>query len=263
MTILALYFSGTGNTKFVVETMRQEFEKYEIEMTCLSIEAFKDEDIPKIALADYILVAYPVHGSMSPLNMWQFIKNLAPHLEDKKAIVIATQLMFSGDGGGYMARILRKHRAEVVSIEHFNMPSNLADVKWFKLKNGVDAKAVVDVTRKRIEGYCSDFAKSLFVKRGDTLSALLIGALNRVPFSKWERKLARNVKINLSTCTRCEKCVANCPVENLRLEDGRIMQSCKCIICYRCVNLCPTKSISILSKKPPTIQYEGIAHLYE
>ncbi|HSN67287.1 MAG TPA: 4Fe-4S binding protein, partial [Fusibacter sp.] len=101
------------------------------------------------------------------------------------------------------------------------------------------------------------------VKRGDSVSALLIGALNRVPFSKWERKLARNVKINLNTCTRCEKCVLRCPVQNLRLEDGRIMQSCNCIICYRCVNLCPTKSISILSKKPPIMQYEGIAHLYE
>ena len=263
MTILALYFSGTGNTKFVVDTMCRAFKKYEIDMTAISIEMFNDDDIPKIALADYILVAYPVHGSMAPLNMWRFIKNLAPHLEDKKAIVIATQLMFSGDGGAYMARILRKCHAQIVSIEHFNMPSNLADVKLFKLKNGKEAKAVVDVTRQRIELYCMDFAKNILVKRGDSVSALLIGALNRVPFSKWERKLARNVKINLNTCTRCEKCVSCCPVQNLRLEDGRIMQSCKCIICYRCVNLCPSKSISILSKKPPINQYEGVAHLYE
>ncbi len=263
MTILALYFSGTGNTQFVVETMRQVFKTYEIEMTCLSIETFTDDDLPKIAQADYILIAYPVHGSMAPLNMWQFIRNLTPNLEGKKAIVIATQLMFSGDGGAYMARILKKCRADVVSIEHFNMPSNLADFKWFKLKNGKEAKVVVDVTIQNIEKYCMNFANNVFIKRGDTKRALLIGALNRVPFSKLERKLARNVKINLRTCTRCEKCVLSCPVNNLRLEDGRIMQSCKCIVCYRCVNLCPTKSMSILSKKPPIEQYEGISHLYE
>ncbi len=263
MTILALYFSGTGNTAFVLEAMSQAFNKYEIDMTCLSIETFTEDDIPKIALADYILIAYPVHGSMAPLNMWHFIRDNASHFKDKNAIVIATQLMFSGDGGAYMARILKKYHAQVVSIEHFKMPSNLADVKLFKLRNGEEAKAIVDVTRLRIEQYCLDFANNTMIKRGDSVRALLMGALNRIPFSKLERKYARNVKIDLKSCTRCEKCVLSCPVDNLRLEEGRIMQSCKCILCYRCVNLCPTKSISILSKKSPVAQFEGVSHLYE
>jgi hypothetical protein len=46
---------------------------------------------------------------------------------DKTVGVIVTQLLFSGDGGAYFARILRKLGIKVVDITHFNMPSNLSD----------------------------------------------------------------------------------------------------------------------------------------
>ena len=258
MTILGLYFSGTGNTKFVVDTMIQEFKKYDIEMSAISIEDFVDEDIEKIKNADRLLFAYPVYGSMAPMIMWKFVRKISEHLEDKKTIVIATQLMFSGDGGAYLARLLRKGHAEIESIEHFNMPSNLSDVKIFKTKNGEEAKAVAERTRQRIELYCMDYSKNIKNKKGDGVGSLLLGAIQRVPFSKWERKLAKNVKIDHNLCTRCEICCQTCPTKNLSLKDNLISQNGDCTICYRCVNNCPEKAISILSKKRPKTQYKGI-----
>jgi len=258
MTILALYFSGTGNTKFVVDTMAEEFKKYDIEMSSISIEDFTDEDIDKIKSADRLLFAYPVYGSMAPMIMWRFVRKMSAHLEDKKTIVIATQLMFSGDGGAYLARLLRKGHAEIESIEHFNMPSNLADVKLFKVRNGEEAKMMADKTRQRIELYCMDYAKNIRNKKGDGVGSLLLGALQRVPFSKWERKLAKNVKIDHSHCSKCGICVESCPTKNLNLVDNQIAQNGDCTLCYRCVNNCPEKVISILSKKSPKEQYKGI-----
>ena len=69
MKILTLYFSGTGNTAFVVKEMAKSFKKYKIDMEAISIEAFTDEDIPKIIDADRLIFAYPVYGSMSPMLM--------------------------------------------------------------------------------------------------------------------------------------------------------------------------------------------------
>lgn len=258
MKILALYFSGTGNTKFVVEEMKNAFVKHGIDLELLSIEDYTDEDALKISEADCLLFANPVYGSMAPMIMWRFVKQICPLLEDKKTAVIVTQLMFSGDGGAYLARILRRCHAEIISIEHFFMPSNLVDVKMFKVKNDAEAMKVATVTRQRVELYCSDFANNIMRKRGDGVGSLLLGAMQRIPFSKWEKKLAANVKISDSLCIKCGKCVAICPMDNLHLVDDKIKQDGKCTLCYRCVNQCPQKAISIMSKKKPTVQYQGI-----
>lgn len=258
MKILCLYFSGTGNTKFVVEEMKIQFNTHHIELELLSIEDYTDEDGQRIIDADCLLFANPVYGSMSPMIMWHFVKKISPLLKEKKAAVIVTQLMFSGDGGAYLARILRKYQAEVISIEHFFMPSNLADMKMFKVKNHEEAISVANKTRQKVERYCANFANNKMKKRGDSIGSLLLGAMQRGPFFKLEKKLANDVKISDALCIKCGKCVKLCPMDNLHLVDEKIQQDGKCTLCYRCVNQCPKKAISIMSKKKPLTQYHGI-----
>jgi ferredoxin len=227
-------------------------------MTVINIEDFQEHDVEKIKEADRLLFAYPVYGSMAPMIMWQFVKRICPYLDDKKTMVVATQQMFSGDGGAYLARILRKCYAQVVSIEHFNMPSNLSDVKLFKVLDEEEARKVGDRVKQKIALYCMDVAKNILTKRGDGVGSILLGSIQRIPFSKWERKLVKNVKIDLDRCTTCGHCVAICPMDNLYVENDKIAQNGNCTLCYRCVNQCPEKAISILSKRPPLKQYKGI-----
>ena len=255
MKILAMYFSGTGNTKYVVEKMKASFEKLSVDLEMISIESFSDEDRVKIESADFLLFAYPVYGSMAPMIMWHFIKRIAKVIEDKKSIVIATQSSFSGDGGAYLARILRKCYAPIVSIEHFKMPSNISDSKFLGNESESAAQKKIKITEKRIELYCMDFVKDVKRKRGDGVGSILLGSVQRVPFSKWEKKLSKSVKIDSEICTKCGLCVQNCPMTNLELSENQITQNGNCTLCYRCVNLCPVKAISIFSKNKPTEQY--------
>ena len=258
MKILAFYFSGTGNTAFIVNQLKASFAKNKVDMEIINIENFEQADEEKIASADYVLFAYPVYGAMAPMIMWRFIKQIAALLEDKQAIVIANQMLFSGDGGSYLARILRKCHAQIVAIEHFKMPTNLSDVKIFRVKNGEQAKALTLKVEQQIDLFCSDFVKGIRFKRGDGAGSILLGSLLRIPFSKGERKWVKNVKINENKCTLCGKCESDCPVEALRLVDGRVSQVADCTLCYRCVNRCPESAISILGKSGPSKRYEGI-----
>lgn len=258
MTLLTFYFSGTGNTKFVVSQMQTAFLSHGVQMDLVDIEAFQESDIERIKAADYVMFAYPVYGAMAPMIMWRFVREISAHLEDKQTLVVATQMMFSGDGGAYLARILRKCKALVVSIEHFTMPNNLSDVRLFKTRNGEANRRLIEKTKQSIELYCLDTSKKLLFKRGDGFGSILLGCTTRIPFSKWERKLSKDVKIQTDRCTLCGVCVTLCPMKNLELGAGKIDQKGDCTLCYRCVNRCPEKAISILSKKPPTVQYLGV-----
>ena len=48
-------------------------------------------------------------------------------------------------------------------------------------------------------------------------------------------------KIQLENCTRCLKCVKDCPSDAIDIEEGRINSSC--IHCGHCVAICPESTV--------------------
>ncbi len=255
--LLTLYFSGTGNTKYVVDALTEHLNNKEIDNRVINIEGFDPIDIHHIENADFILFAYPVYGSMTPMLVWQFVREYGAYFEGKKAAVLATQWMASGDGGAYLARILKKCKMDVVSIEHFNMANNISDVSWLPIKNGNQLDKKRKHVDQKIELFALDLANQRYYKIGSRWYSMVMGAFQRIPFSKMERKLAKDVKIDMKTCSRCQLCVDKCPMKNLSLEADGVAQKGVCTLCYRCVNLCPQQSISIFSKKKPRVQYKG------
>lgn len=48
--------------------------------------------------------------------------------------------------------------------------------------------------------------------------------------------------INLEKCTRCLKCVKDCPATAITIETGEIADTC--IHCGHCVAICPEMAVS-------------------
>lgn len=264
MKIVMLYFSGSGNTAYLMRQLERQWENLSVSYQTFEMEKFQEEDVSALEDADYILFAYPVFGSMAPMIVWRFVKKYAAAFKGKKGAVVATQAVFSGDGGAYLARILKKCEMDVVSIEHFKMPSSRSDGRFFSAPSEEKKAAARKAVNQKAELYAIDFAKERFYKIGDHFSAMLLGAFQRIPFSKMERRLSKNIRFDWSRCIACGLCTEICPVDNLSLildskaGEPAVAQAGKCSICYRCVNQCPQKAISILGKRPPREQYKGI-----
>lgn len=97
MNNLYLYFSGTGNTRYVIEKFSELLEttnKYQM----MSIE-HKDIDYAKtIENSDMITIGYPIYGSDLPYIVSDFLKKYKASFHGKNIITIVTQYKFSGDG---------------------------------------------------------------------------------------------------------------------------------------------------------------------
>lgn len=258
MNILCLYFSGTGNTEYVVEKIVEKIKNSTIKCIIKNIENFKNEDLEKISNFDTILFAYPIYGSMAPIIFRNFVEKNKEHFRGKKAIVVITQYLFSGDGGAYLARKLKKNGMDVIAIEHFNMPNNLSDVNIFKVKNGVDNKNKIEKTNKKIEKFSINIINNNYKKIGDNIFSLFLGLLQRGLFSKAEPKLMKSIKIDNNLCIKCGLCIKKCPVNNLYEENDIMKHNNNCTFCYRCINLCPEKAISLIGNKKPKTQFKGI-----
>ncbi|MDE6399069.1 MAG: hypothetical protein K2L51_07090, partial [Clostridiales bacterium] len=46
-------------------------------------------------------------------------------------------------------------------------------------------------------------------------------------------------------CLHCNKCVRDCPTNNIKVEDGKFTFGKKCLMCTRCSFLCPADAIKI------------------
>jgi len=257
MRISAIYFSGTGNTEFVVNEIGLGFKAKGCEFNAVSIEKFDSGGASLVKDADFIIFGYPIYGSMAPRIIREFIAEHHNLFAGKTVGVIITQLLFSGDGGAYFARVLRGFGIKVVDITHFNMPSNLSDADVFKIKNGAANRKQIETAKRKSARYAERIVSGSFKRTGDNLFSRCLGLEQRVPFRAGEKYLSKSLKIDSNLCNLCGKCVSRCPMKNLFIEGDILQQNKNCTLCYRCVNLCPQKAISVLIKKKPTVQYKG------
>jgi len=51
------------------------------------------------------------------------------------------------------------------------------------------------------------------------------------------------VKIDVEACIGCGACEGACPVEAIKMEDGKAVVSDACIDCGACISECPVDAI--------------------
>ena len=249
--MLMLYFSGTGNSKYIANLFAEKTGA-----KCHSIE--ENLDFAKLIVGhDKVAFCYPIYGSCVPRIMREFVSAHAAQLNDKKLIIFCTQLMFSGDGACAFTRLLPNSRDNVVYAEHFNMPNNICNFALFPVKNREQAKKYLLTAEKKMNKVCNNIKQGIVKKRGFSTFSWLLGKVQSASWPTIEAKNISSARVD-KDCVRCGICVKLCPVKNLSLDEKGIKQHDNCIICYRCVNACPEKAITVLLHKKPWVQYKGV-----
>lgn len=249
--MLMLYFSGTGNSKYMANSFSKKTGAH-----CYSIETNMNFS-KEILINDTIGFCYPTYGGCVPRIMREFVAKHTKDLKGKKLIIFCTQLMFSGDGARAFIDLLPKNYAEVIYAEHFNMPNNLCNTPIFPVKNGAAIKKCVSQAEAKMDIVCKNIKKGKIIKRGFNSFSHAIGLSQSSYWPAIEEKNKSSVKVHES-CINCGLCVNLCPMKNLVQSPDGINHLNNCTLCYRCVNACPHQAITVLGHKKPKVQYKGI-----
>lgn len=234
--MIMLYFSGTGNSKFIAHNFSKilDCDYYSIEEKKPFHDMIKDHSI--------IAFCYPIYGSLVPKIMRQFVSNHVPILKGKKIIVFCTQLLFSGDGARALTDLIPDKHCQYIYAEHFNMPNNICNFPLFPITSKEHNEKVKKKSFIKIKKACADIQAGRVKLKGFHMFSRILGMTQGLFWPKMEKKLAGAIQID-DSCTKCGRCIALCPVNNLKLENGSITTNNNCICCYRCLNLCPQKAI--------------------
>ena len=241
--ITGVYFSGTGNSKFALETFCKELGA----VKCCSIEDADAAD--KIRKAGTIIFAYPVQFSYVPMIVQDFVAENNSPWKGKRVFVIATMGLFSGDGAGCLGRLLKKHGAEIIGGLHLKMPDSIGDEKALKRpleKN----RELVKLARRKIRYAVAHFKAGEPTQEGLGIHYHLAGLFGqRLYFRRHTRHYSDKLRINADKCIGCGKCEKLCPMDNIDIKNGKAIPGSKCTMCYRCINRCPMQAITLLGKE--------------
>ncbi len=250
--MLMLYFSGTGNSKYIAQLFSKKTGAI-----CHSIE--DSVNFTKL-INEHSTIAfcYPIYASCVPRILRDFVAAHVKELQNKSLIIFCTQLFFSGDGAYAFARLLPYAGKNVIYAEHFNMPNNICNFDMFPIKNGTQTHKYLHAAEKKMNTVCKHIEKGVVKKRGFNTFSALLGKIQSTSWPAVEEKKKSSVKTD-ADCNRCGACVRLCPVKNLSVDESGIKQHDSCILCYRCVNACPKKAITALLNKKPKVQYKGVS----
>lgn len=241
--MLGIYLSGTGNTKHCTEKLVHLLDE---NAQAVPMEGKQTTEL--LSQHDFIVFAYPVQYSNAPVMVRDFIKKNAGIWKDKKVLCLATMGLFSGDGAGCCARLLKKHGAKVVGGLHLCMPDSICDVKLLKRSVEKNQK-IIRVADRKIEKWAEKIRQGKYPKDGlyfyDRIAGLLC---QRLWFYGKTKDYSDRLKIS-GNCTGCGMCTRLCPMENLVLENGRAEAGDRCTMCYRCISSCPAKAITLLGDR--------------
>ena len=159
-----------------------------------------------------------------------------------------TMGLFSGDGTGCTARLLKKYGAEILGGLQIKMPDSVCDSKL--LKKGIEEnRQIVKNADKRIEQTAEQIKRGIYPKEGLSFIAHIKGLFGqRLWF--YRKTIYYTDKLMISdSCIGCGLCSKECPMKNIKMKENRAVPGKRCTMCYRCISLCPQKAITLLGKK--------------
>ncbi|MEI8364042.1 MAG: EFR1 family ferrodoxin, partial [archaeon] len=134
---IAYYFSGTGNTAYVIDSWCTYFKQNKI-----NIEKQKIEDILTVTSQkdyDFLVIGFPVYAWYPPSFVIDFLEQL-PNVEKKKVIIIGVCAGQSGSSLPVARRILEKKNYDIIGTFAYNMPSNAS----YMFNKDVDKEEVIE-----------------------------------------------------------------------------------------------------------------------
>lgn len=252
--MLGIYFSGTGNTKYCIKTYVHSLDK---NAPVLSIE--DSNCIENIQKSDTLILAYPIYYSNLPKIMQDFLHENSSIWKDKNVFLLTTMGLFSGDGTGCAARILKTYGAHIIGGLQVKMPDCISDEKVLK-KSLEKNQRIVQEAKKRCEKAAFAHKSGNPEQQGLSIFSHMLGLFGqRLWFSSKTASYSKQLTIHASACIGCGLCVSLCPMDNLQIIDGKAISFDHCTMCYRCVNHCPQQAITLLGK---TIHEQSLLEKY-
>lgn len=234
---MVLYFSATGNTKYIAKMLAQKLGDVSLDL----LERIRTNDRTVIRSPKPYVICCPVYICEMPRFLTDFIRK-QKFAGNRKVYFVFTCGGASGISGAAAAEIIKGKKMVYMGSSDIKMPNNYIASDLFKAQSEDEM-----IYRIKSAEYIVDNIV-LNIKMGRQLK---IG--NSMPISKafmapattlWAKIMQPSSPFRTTDkCEGCGKCERLCPLNNIHLVDKKPVWKRSCAHCMACICGCPKEAI--------------------
>ncbi|WP_270304973.1 EFR1 family ferrodoxin [Terrisporobacter petrolearius] len=244
MNITMIYFSGTGNSKYIVDYLGNKLKENNH-----NVKIYNIEQNPIVPIdTDLLVIGGPIYAGNVPEKLIRWVLRNVPESSANSIVYSTSAGLINANGVDSLAKKLSKKGYNILAKETYLMPRNFYFGKYPKnTKDEVD-KMLEDVNKQLdelVDKICLDTLSSKEFENKGVLGKDLLAET----FSVMSRFMGKSFSVD-DNCIKCGICVKNCPENNINFgKDKNIRFSNKCMLCCRCIHNCPKNAINYKGKK--------------
>ena len=249
---MVLYFTGTGNSRHIAERIAHALNDTLISLN----DRIKSGDITPLAVNGRLVLVMPTYA-------WRIPRIVRDHLL-RTELRGARETWFVMDCGSeignaakYNRQLAAQKQLQYMGTAQIIMPENY--IAMFNAPQKEQARSIVEQAEPALQKVLTPLkAGQEFPPPRETLyDRLMSGPVNPVFYRFFVKADAFRAT---DACIGCGKCVELCPLNNIRLENGKPVWGKNCTHCMACICYCPKEAIEYgkKSKGKPRYHFEAL-----
>lgn len=232
---MIIYFSGTGNSEYAAERIGRIINEEAVDL----FEKIRRRDFSEMQADRPWVVVVPTYAWRIPRIVEEWLQNT--RLTGSREIYfVMTCGENNGNAGKYLERLCAAKGLHYKGCVSIIMPENYiamftTPTREEALKTMRQADEEIDQAARLIQSG-EKFSQPAITLKDTILSGIVNDAF--YPLCVHARKFYAT-----DACVSCGKCVKVCPLNNIRLEEGKPVWSKNCTHCMACICRCPSEAI--------------------
>lgn len=249
---MILYFSGTGNSKYVAQRMAEALDQSLLSMN----DRIRSHDTSPVEADERLVIVTPTYA-------WRIPRVVSEWL-GKTALTGAERIWFVmdcgseiGNAAGYNRQLAAQKQLQYMGTAQIIMPENY--IAMFNAPPKKQAKSIVEQAEPELQKVLTRLkAGQEFPPPRDNLyDRFMSGPVNPVFYRFFVKAEAFRAT---DACIGCGKCMELCPLSNIHLENGKPVWGKNCTHCMACICYCPKEAIEYgkKSRGKPRYHFEAL-----
>jgi len=249
--IMILYFTGTGNSRYVAEKIADKTKGQQLNLNAL----IKKNEAVAVQAENLVFVT-PTYAWRIPKIIREWIRK-ADFSAVKKVWFVMTCGSEIGNASAYNQKLCNEKGCEYMGTAQIIMPENY--IAMFDVPEKNEAREIIENANPVIEMAAQTISagEKLPAEKDSLYCRILSGIVNPVFYHFCVKSNAFKVD---DRCIKCGMCAEKCPLNNIRIVDGKPVWGKNCTHCMACICYCPTEAIEYgeKSKGKPRYHMEGL-----
>ena len=249
---MILYFTGTGNSRYIAQRIAKALGDELLSMN----DRIKAGE-PSLVTSDERLII------VTPTYAWRIPRIVRDHLAETD-FPCGAQVWFVmtcgseiGNAAKYNRTLCQEKRLTYMGTAQIIMPENY--IAMFNAPQAEEARQIVARAEPDIDRAISVIraGQEFPPPRNNLYDRFMSGPVNPIFYSFFVKA---NAFAAGSTCTGCGQCTRLCPTNNITIQNGKPVWGGDCTHCMACICRCPVEAIEYGKKSlgKPRYHFEAL-----